>query len=187
MQFTKEVIALTPKVNEAIKKIAGKMERRCRRCEGIGYKKGNPTHKCSACNGTGKVKGKWEWKPEVGECFSFGWKDIRKLIIIPVKFYLEEDNICFDDYVFPISHCIPLLHWERIEEILEGMEYRIYTEKFYMDSQLKSRKSAECKIYQYDQHLQGGTLLVKLEAKTRQEAVQQAVIELGKELNYEPH
>jgi len=176
MQFTKEVIALTPKVNEAIKKIAGKMERRCRRCEGIGYKKGNPTHKCSACNGTGKVKGKWEWKPEVGECFSFGWKDIRKLIIIPVKFYLEEDNICFDDYVFPISHCIPLLHWERIEEILEGMGYYLKITKY--DEWGNPLKMCVAEIW-----LKGHSSVESKSAvaKTSQEAAQKAVIELGKE------
>ena len=172
--YTKEVIALTPKVNEAIKKIAGKMERRCRRCEGIGYKKGNPTHKCSACNGTGKVKGKWKWEPEAGECFSFGWKDIRKLIIIPVKFYLEEDNICFDDYVFPISHCIPFLHWERIRETLKQAGYSFSITSGASGGQITVYKDVGTdKVYE------------KYHNNDLQFEVMQAVIRLGKEASNE--
>lgn len=171
--YTKEVIALTPKVNEAIKKIAGKMERRCRRCEGIGYKKGNPTHKCSACNGTGRVKGKWEWEPQRGEFAQIG---MGMIILVDRDGLFENKFVETSDMgLIEINRLTPLLHWERIEEILEGMGYEVKT----FDIQVKRRR--------WLSHIwKRGKLKDKLVAsvdncKTRQEAVQKAVIELGKE------
>jgi len=198
--FTKEAITLTPKVIEAIKKIAG--EKKCSECKGEGWistpdfddsSKEDFIDKCRSCNGTGKIKG-WEWEPEWNELALLNneivsirqhWLTTDKIKACRVAGRNEKSITVMNGYPLYKPNCkdklIPLLHWERIEEILEGMGYRIYVDGFYMGRDLKARKSAECKIYEYEEHLQGGVLLVKIEAKTRTEAVYAAVIELGKE------
>jgi len=157
MQFTKEAIALTPKTIEAIKKIS---------------------------------KGKWEWKPEVGEwCIvkdkqvgRKGWNDRIGLI---TEVFPSIGTIKLETgltYITDIS--IPLLHWERIEKILEGMGYRLTVG---VDPGVKPFKTGfECWIGSQREVTQKYEQFVYLKGiKTRQEAVQRAVIELGKEASNE--
>jgi len=151
--FTKEAQELASKVYEAIKKIS---------------------------------KGKWEWEPKAGGGEWCIYNKKPHLIVgvgVGNDLWLRKSGImCYMFEPDKRKKIIPLLHWERIEEILEGMGYRVYMEEFYMDRSLKARKSAECKIYKYGEDLQGGTLLIKIEAKSCQLAVMRAVIELGKEM-----
>ena len=123
-------------------------------------------------------KGKWEWKPEVGEQF-IGVHGmpivIAGIIDVPLIFgtenrrlqYLSMDKV---REIF-VKDVIPLLHWERIEEILEGMGYGL----------LLKREDIGGKHYQaefWNKNTWGHKLSV---GKTRQEAVMRAVIEVGKE------
>jgi len=158
--FSKETQALVPKVYEAIKKIAEKAGKKCLKCEGTGNE--DDFGGCRWCNGTGKVKGEWEWEPERWQQVVYRGKvNLIRAVLTPIYVDLLSKRGVF------IKDLIPLLHWERIEEILEGMGYAL--------SVLKYEGYVKCYIHQKDD------LLVTEQRKTRQEAVMRAVIELGKE------
>ena len=181
MQFSKEELAKS--CYEAIKKIARNVERRCPKCEGVGkvirYAPQEVVSQvvCSTCNGTGKVKGKWKWEPEKWELVIYkGEVDvITGHSKSPIHIHLSSvPGIC-------TKELIPLLHWERIEQILEGMGY-------YMSLPTKGERSdlwvvgfssfnfkGTNKEFRYYKNTYVGR------GQTRQEAVQRAVIELGKE------
>jgi len=177
--FTKEEIALAKDTVEAIKKIAERQEMECPTCRNgrVPFGVGSVDEKCSRCDGTAKVKGKWEWEPEVGEWCIFQDAHIppRKKVCLVIRAeglyisvfpkYLDKfgDYTCFRKP----TNCIPLLHWERIEEILEGMGYEVWTDKL--------KGYVKCRIFR------GKDQLVLEQRKTRREAVYAAVIELGKE------
>lgn len=176
---TKEAQELAKPCYEAIKKIAEKTGRKCVQCHGDGVIYETPLSgesKCFVCNGTGKVKGKWEWEPEVGESF-VGSEGVPIVIagIIDVPLALGTENRRLQHLslgkvkeVF-VKDTIPLLHWEKLEEILKEMGYII-------NLQYNPKVAWWCEIWRNE------LLLEKVDAcQTRQEAVQRAVIELGKE------
>jgi len=129
-------------------------------------------------------KGKWEWKPQFGDYVLWNnelwffrcYAGLGQALLHQVS----------ESQVANIKACIPLLHWERIEEILEGMRYEVKEQRQSMS------QSAQCWICPSHNHLeatgrdlnnylqwrQHHTLTVF--GKTRQEAVMRAVIELGK-------
>ena len=82
----------------------------------------------------------------------------------------QEDSYIHGDEIG--RHSFPLLHWERIEEILEGVGYVLefvppeFTDGFAIYVNLRNKKTG---------HYHTGR------GGTRQEAIQRAVIEWGKE------
>ena len=118
-------------------------------------------------------KGKWHWKPEVGEQFLKSGNELDLIINKNQKVWPKD---------------IPLLHWERIEQIVEGMGYEVKEQK-----ERSITQSAQCWICPTRNHPQatGKDLHDYLKwrevntiiafGKTRQEAVMRAVVELAKE------
>lgn len=151
----------------AIKTIAG--ERECEICQGKGrVASGTALFKdCRKCNGTGKVKGEWKWEPERGE---FALRQplsevdlITRILSHGILRLSSEEGCTFDE---PAHKFIPILHWERIEEILEGMDYGIEFDPDHRGCTLTG----------------GNGIQVYKKAKSRQQAIMQSVIALGKEL-----
>lgn len=179
--FTKEEIKLAKTCYGAIKKIAGGARIECPECKGIGYFAlskerilADPCHtriKCPRCNHTGKIKGKWEWEPE--------WSDIciwgdELVMCIEVK---RDDLIEIlpqwgsTTTLAPYASLVPLLHWEKLEEILERLGYPIIILKMYD----RNGYAFQCKM---GRNLDG----VNVMRGTRQEAVVQATIELARRI-----
>jgi len=146
--FTKEEQKLAPKVVQAIEKITQSAGR------------------------------EWEWKPEVGEwCI-----DENNIMLIAEVDYITDDP---EENWYQISNescnwcigstdVIPLLRWEKLEEILEGLGFFLEVEKI-------GRKDCKCLILEGS----GGPETECVAAgsgKTRQEAVMRAVIKLAKKM-----
>lgn len=167
MQFTKEAQELAKDSIEAIKKIS---------------------------------KGKWEWEPEVGDwiiekkpehTIRFGNKEKKSIphLIISIASYDTGNTLHVITNASAVRvdepNATPLLHWERIEEILEGIGY-------YMSLPTKGERSdlwvvgfssfrfkGTNKEFRYYKDTYVGR------GKTRQEAVMRSVIALGKEIKSE--
>jgi len=184
--FSKEAIALAEATVEAIKKIAEKAPKDCLKCKGQGV---YYNQDCTVCHGTGKVKGKWEWKPGPGEwCIYkknneialvvFYWPKTKanKYETIEVAFPLGA-NRSIEEFA---DEFIPLLDWQKIEEMLEGMGYRIK-----LSETFRTHREFRCSIHKVEQFKdrEGYRVIPDVSAysSNRQEAVQQAVIKLGKE------
>jgi len=122
-----------------------------------------------------KAKGKeWEWKPEVGEwCI-----DENNIMLIAEVDYITDDpenwyQISNGSYNWCTGsmYVIPLLHWEKLEKIMEKFGYKMYV-KF----ETIGGNHYQCGIC-------NGTAVLVLEiGKTRQEAVMRAIIRLGEEI-----
>ncbi|NVM22873.1 MAG: hypothetical protein HWN68_13960 [Desulfobacterales bacterium] len=116
-------------------------------------------------------KGKWEWKPEVGEwCME---DENMYLIKGFYDFFKEGIGLCNIDtgeifYTEKIEKYTPFLHWEKLEGILEGMGYII---SFFNNPEV----AWACQVWKDDKQV-----LVVDACKTRQEAVMRAVIEVVK-------
>ena len=187
MQFTKEAQELAKPCYEAIKKIAERTKIECPICAGRGrepvigdYAMRQTSQECERCNGTGKVKGKWEWKPE-GHDTCINEKGPHKIEYIVLSF--ADNHLTLDPPVLgnPWTESlrwkfIPLLHWERIEEILEGMGYDLSIDIIGATGQIYLPPQGH-HIEIYDKY---NKLKAEADAKTRQVAVQKAVIELAK-------
>jgi hypothetical protein len=168
--FSKEAQELAPKVYEAIKKITGK-ERECPKCKGSAF----ACKLDEGCDGTGKVKGKWEWEPEVGEWYI--WEGIANVICQVWDSYgLPSPNISIDNMKNDIrqvttKRLIPLLHWERIRKILKQFDYSF--------SITSGASGGEITVYKT---IGTNKLYEKYHNNDLQCAVMRAVIELGKEV-----
>jgi len=150
--FTQEEIKLAPKVYEAIKKIA-------------------------------EAKGKeWKWEPEIGNfCRHKTWAGDELFIVCRV--FTRTVNVVGeseDVYTAEPFMLIPILHWEKLEKIIEGFGYDVdidkdslnFDETKYFCVISTPHQTANKEIY--------WTPDGKGEGKTRQEAVQRAIIELAK-------
>ena len=118
--------------------------------------------------------GKWEWEPTIGDRVCRGEMILFYAGIIPAingkragKFISEAGT----QYEWPISLVIPLLYWERIEEILEEMGY----DKFKFSWHQLKDQFVICDIRKDDK------LICAQAAKSRQEAVQRAILALVEE------
>lgn len=97
--FTKQVIKLAKPCYEAIKIIA---------------------------KSVGKV---WKWEPEWGE---FCIDSNKRIVLIwdifpdaPIISVVPAPQANITPYNQQVKDCIPILHWEKIEQILEGLGYEI--------------------------------------------------------------
>lgn len=170
--FSEEAITLAKPCYEAIKKISKR---------GI-----NPM------TGALLTIPKWEWEPEVGErCIYspnrkiYAGQAVGKIGLVwphDASFYNNKKiEVIFGDGLSlytKIDEFIPLLHWEKIEEILEGMRYEIRIDREYTyyspaTGDGEGYKQCFCKIGKLP-----NSIIVT--AKTRQEAIQGAVIKLRK-------
>lgn len=179
--FTKEAIKLAKPTVMAIKKIAERQEKKCPECGGEGWV-GRKTLEqsvpstCPKCNGTRNVKGKWEWEPEVGERYQLG--DYIHLI-------KDDSDIDYIHSLPPPNVVIPLLHWERIREIMLSLDFKLYfrnpwegaTVAFAKLKELECDKDIIEEMYR-DEHIPSNRWH---HASSFQPAVMQAVIELEKE------
>lgn len=158
--FSEEAVKLAKPLVEAIKKIAERQEIECIVCNGTGrfpYIADLGRNPCSRCKGTGKVKGRWEWEPLATDWVLFRG-EARILMDTPKSAHRDE--------------YVPLLHWEELEEILEGMEYYVYF--------CNKREPGDNVYVEIRRGAMFNEMIVMSQSKTRQEAVQKAVIELGK-------
>ena len=128
-------------------------------------------------------KGKWEWEPEWGDnfilqnalcIFHYTEKDRVYFVVDTWKELQDRPSGYFDDV------SVSLLHWERIEEILEGMGYDVFVIDQGSNGEMLDEYVAEIwKPAPVDCRKErpwiDGT------GKTRQLAVMRAVIELTKE------
>jgi len=141
--FTKTEIELAPKVYEAIKKIA-------------------------------KAKGRdWEWKPKVGEWCIINNQKSTSLILLVDKEIEEMVQVLINHTLSWQSkkNLIPLLHWEKLEKIMEGLGYYVilWWDNWYKQWNCRIIKNEEDKF-------------PSVRGKTRQEAVMRAIIRLGEEI-----
>lgn len=160
---------LAKPVVEALGRIT---ERECPQCKGAGeyiVDIGGPgiensepcTEYCSKCFSTGKVK--WKWEPKVGEFYLLYGK--LHLVTDPLIARERFINVWKKDGVKPI----PILPWEELERVLEGVDYKLVIEP-------KRFNTYSCYIYDSNHK-------VWAKDKERQPTVMKAVIQLGKELH----
>ena len=177
-----EVKNLAKPVVEALGVIT---ERECPECEGSGFEKeyeplheiqrdmdrDKPIEKCDECNGTGKVG--WKWEPKVGEWFLTETPKLE-LWLLEKNYWIEESG-----RITGFRKVIPILHWEEIERVLEGVGYKteldesstLYKEFVIWDERRKIPRDVDS--YKFPNwHGRG---------KSRQQAVMLATIKLGEE------
>lgn len=150
--FNKEEIALAKPTVEAIKKISR-----------------NYYNSVSKLPGGGLSETEWEWEPEVGEFYITPENEI----------WCIGDDLDREDTIIAKDlnkKYIPLLHWERIEEILEGMGYSMIV-SHPLDCPDGKRLGYLCIIWHKDW---SSDKEIEYVGDRRQEAVQRAVIELGR-------
>jgi len=178
--FSKEAQALAKPCYEAIKEIAGSIESKCNLCGGSGLRRAyidsTVKKRCEDCKGRGKIKGKWEWEPRRGELVlrqPLGEVDLITRILVYGMLRLSSEDAClfFDKHT---SGFIPILHWERIEEILKGMGYVLWLE----DNEYRHEDRRFEAIIDSDDNTDIDSVVSV--AKTRQLVVMRAVIELSK-------
>ena len=164
-EFVKD---LAKPVVEALEKVT---ERECPECKGEPIK-GTfhfESKVCILCNGTGKVK--WKWKPKVGEWYLTPDDEVR---CIGDELDLESIPIVVD--LNPAY--IPILHWEEIERVLEGVGYYVDTRKLTpYGCGHKELSVSEIYLINSPDFISDG------KGESRQEAVMQAVIKLGEEIH----
>lgn len=195
-RMTNNVKHLAKPCYEAIKVIVG--ERRCGECKGRGWFKAITTYPsgkedCPTCNGTGKRK--YVWEPKVGEFFLYPItplmpyvKEKQTAIFVCTAVTAEsQGQECYLEYSFGgrlwkanKQDCTPILPWETIEEILEGVGYRVSTRK-HIGNIMEPVGYVECCIREFCSDVPLDPL-VKCRGKSRQQAVMLAVIALGKEI-----
>lgn len=122
----------------------------------------------------------WKWEPEVGEWVLAKHFHPQVRLIAATSdgwawtaYRTEEQGLSCHSVT---GDCIPILHWERIEEILEGMGYYLQMNKPLDVSIEKGTMKVGCSIYQTGKD----DFITFAQAKSRQEVVMLAVIELGK-------
>lgn len=162
-----EVKPLVSPCYKAIKAIAG--ERKCPHCKGSGL-----SVNCPKCSGTGKVE--WKWEPEVGEwylCYCPG-HELPCICLIKDEQKVEKIKIGNRPY----DNVIPILHRERIEEILEEMGYSFSIDEA-PHGETPDYRLAEHFAWIFDE---SGKVIARGKGKDRQTSAMLAVIELGKEI-----
>lgn len=132
--------------------------------------------RCRKCNGTGKLS--WRWKSEVGE---FVIRETLKEICLityvcafDILRVTAEDGASFDESK---KRFTPLLPWEEIERVLEGVGYEMDLLHTSYRNCKEEHNIEICRKGESDPSVWN------CKGKTRQEAVMRSVIELGKELD----
>lgn len=146
MQFTKEAQELAKPCCEAIKKIS---------------------------------KGKWEWRPRYRDaCLrKRGYPGICTVLIYdPLGGQVKITRGFGRAKWVPADDIIPLLHWEKIEEILEGMGWSKFKFSFSINGTVEARSHKTVSKPDTSDWIK----LCSGTGKSRQEAVTWAVIKLGK-------
>lgn len=141
--FTKTEIDLASKVYEALKKIAERQ---------------------------GK---KWEWEPEFGEWLIYRSPKVIGETVGIIDYIVSKKVICFApeegnihyDYCEIDDGFIPILHWEKLEGILEDLGYEVIVYRY------------KCEVWAEEDT--GMRLKCRKKGQTRQEAVMRAVIKLA--------
>lgn len=131
-----------------------------------------PHYQCKICSGTGKMA--WKWKPKVREWFY--WVHYRE-----IKPELVQDSEMCSTLSASMEHgtsAIPILPWEEIERVLEGVGYYLQMNKPLDVYIKKGEMKVGCSIYQIGRD----DFIRFAQAKSRQEAVMKAVIKLGENL-----
>ena len=124
---------------------------------------------CALCSGTGKVK--WKWEPEPGQWCLYGNK---LLLITKVTVSVLEVSGGMIEAV-KADKVIPILSWETIEKVLEGVEWTRF--EFCLIDGYKFKASS----YHAAQMGDDCPVVCTAVGKSRQEAVMKAVIKLGEE------
>ncbi|KKN72824.1 hypothetical protein LCGC14_0406790 [marine sediment metagenome] len=152
-----------------VMKVLERLEWECNRCNGKGILKipeitlGTRLKKTVNCSHCVKGKLSYSWTPQVGE-FS----------LLEGKVFLvkEKPYECGKSFYKLHEDAIPILEWEVIEEILEKAGYELEIIRG------KTSKEFFIGIHSLDYHRVSRAMGC---AKSRQQAVMKAVIELGKE------
>ena len=149
---------------------------KCLECGGVGNVTMGPvnltnfTTGCNICNGIGKLH--YSWTPQVGE-----WVIDPENNIACIGSNKDLENLRLAMAVNP--YFVSILDWQTIEEILEKAGYWMEVIKPLGKYIKAGTMAVSCSIYE-DEGRAGCVAFVK--AKTCQEAVMKAVIELGKEM-----
>jgi len=120
----------------------------------------------------------------------FQWIEYKELLVIPMKFdvWTDEDEkyMAFGEggnyqtrRHYRLSKCIPILHWEEIERVLEGVGYIVHVDKQHCSITRPRRLGMGTHEYVSWQRLNK----IRITSKSRQQAVMRAVIKLGEQIN----
>jgi len=118
----------------------------------------------------------WEWEPEEGEWFV---SNGRTFLIVKkrkkgITYYHDYYGIAENLFRIAIEDVIPILHWEKIKKILEGLGYSIALSI--------SNYGGEIMVTRTDEYEHDATLFESsYKGNNVQEAVMETVIKLGEE------
>ena len=139
----------------------------CKECKGTGkvwYANFLDEADCGKCNGKGKLS--YSWTPQVGEWMMWGSNELELIC---------QHNLGEIKNSKHKAEIVPILEWEEIERVLKKAGYQLFIKGFY--------NRIQCHIFEGDESFVAPIVVIEERNITRQEAVMQAVIELGKELN----
>lgn len=121
-----------------------------------------------------KIAPEWEWEPELGEKCLYK-RSVQKGALWMVtricgKYHVQLN--CKYDRDIPISDCIPLLCWEKLEGIMEGTGYIVSIRRNLEKEIVKGRFCCEIeKGFDFPSYFEC--------AETRQLAVMKAILALA--------
>jgi len=121
----------------------------------------------------------WRWKPKMGEWCIYE-NNLRLITQVDANYIVRLKKVVwgFDEEWMEKSKVIPILHWEKIEKILEKRDYDLYVD---LNETLELYIPPEghyAKFLNYRDR----SIWAEGVGKTRQEAVMQAVVRLGEQL-----
>jgi len=151
-------------------------ERECPECSSCGLYRLNKHGKmvdeleCFTCSGTGKIG--WKWEPKPGE-----WCVLWDKAVLIYRTYDDKVIVNLGQPEHRAKNVIPILHWEEIERVLEGVGY-------YLKLNHYDQENGSAFVARFDREKTNEFLPEhEVPCKSRQEVVMRAVIKLGEELN----
>lgn len=115
---------------------------------------------------------KWEWEPERGNWF-LGENNQLFLVTDIWKNFIFDDPYCYEG---GFNEVIPLLHWEKLEKILEE------TTGYFLEVEKIGCENCECLVLKGTGDPETGCVAVG-KGKTRQEAVMRAIVKLSEKID----
>ncbi len=159
-----------------VNKVLERLDVECPKCKGNGWQRPERDFErvssdCHKCNGKGKTS--YTCTPQVGE-----WCLYRSEARLITRFR-ENKWVRLSGYKFEIHRdaVTPILEWEEIEEILEKAGYEVWVHPHYTEPH--DKRNYYCIIKKDNKRKR---ILFEVKGKSRIEAVYEAVLTLGKEI-----